>query len=163
MAYAPFGVNALSTAIFAASSAACNTYVNYNLEIPDDVIRSLESIQQEITAAFAKVGDASPAVAPLRAMRVTSREFVTEPHPDFPYTGQDRHHRRRAFSNGFFVALVKLRGTFGQQSLYWRTCMILILKQSWPRSCRPNRGQAMIEFNAGQRARSGWKCPMRSL
>lgn len=26
-------------------------YVDYNLEIPDDVIRSLESIRQEITAA----------------------------------------------------------------------------------------------------------------
>jgi hypothetical protein len=29
-------------------------YVDYNLEIPDDVIRSLESIRQEITAALAK-------------------------------------------------------------------------------------------------------------
>jgi hypothetical protein len=48
-------------------------------------------------------------------MRAACREFLTEPHPDFPHTGQDRHHGRRAFSDGFFVALGKLRGTFGQQ------------------------------------------------
>ena len=90
-------------------------YVDYNLEIPDDVVRSLESIRQEITAALAKVGDASPAVAPLRTMRAACREFLTEPHPDFPHTGQDRHHGRRAFSDGFFVALGQLRGIFGQQ------------------------------------------------
>jgi hypothetical protein len=113
---------------------------------------------------LAKVGDASPAVPPLRAMRAACREFLTEPHPDFPHTGQDRHHGRRAFRDGFFVALGKLRGTFGQQlAVLAYLYDIDIEAESWPRSCRPNRGQAMIVVNARWRARPGWESAMRSL
>lgn len=94
-------------------------YVDYCLEIEDQVAQSVLQIRKELTETLQALPDESNAVGPVRAMRAACRRFLTEPHPDF------RNLARHAYrpwgrmdvegSPGFFVALGELRATFGAQ------------------------------------------------
>ncbi len=94
-------------------------YVDYCLEIEDQVAQSVLQIRDELTKALQALPDGSKSAGPIRAMRAACRKFLTEPHPDFRNLMRHgygpRHHMDMEGSPGFFVALGELRATFGSQ------------------------------------------------
>jgi hypothetical protein len=94
-------------------------YVEYCLEIEDQVAYSVLQIREELTKALQTLPDDSKANGPVRAMRAACRKFLTEPHPEFRNLARHAHrpwgHLDLEGGPGFFVALGELRATFGAQ------------------------------------------------
>src|SRR3546814_506555 len=94
-------------------------YVDYCLEIEDQVAHSVHQIREELTKTLQALSEDSEVVGPVRAMRAACRKFLTEPHPDFRnlvrYGGPSAHRMDIEGSPGFFVALGELRAVFGAQ------------------------------------------------
>ena len=88
-------------------------YVDYNLEVEDQVNQSLIEIRRTLTDGINRVSEKSPAAEAFRIMRAACREFLTEPHAH-PVLGR-RMGRHARDEDNFFAALGKLRGVFGQQ------------------------------------------------
>src|SRR5262249_39607100 len=88
-------------------------YVDFELEIEDQVNDSLVQIRKVLTDGITRVSDSSPAAEAFRIMRAACREFLTQPHSN-PLLGR-RVGRHARSEDKFFAALGKLRGVFGQQ------------------------------------------------
>ena len=82
----------------------------FMLEVEWQVVDSVAEIRGHLTEALDELGENSPGIAPVKAMRAACRRFLDEPHPDLPHIGQRWGHPD---GNGFFVALGELRATFG--------------------------------------------------
>ena len=80
------------------------------LEVERQVVDSVTEIRGHLTEALDELGENSPGIAPVKAMRAACRRFLDEPHPDLPHIGPRWGHPD---GNGFFVALGELRATFG--------------------------------------------------
>ena len=113
-------------------------YVDYDLEIREQVNQSLVEIRKILTDGINRVSDSSPAAEAFRLMRAACRDFLTQPHSD-PLLGRAlgrlevppplgvsgggktqtarriRFERIESNEDNFFAALGKLRGIFGQQ------------------------------------------------
>jgi hypothetical protein len=88
-------------------------YVDFDIEIEDQVVSSLMQIRKDLTDGLKRVVDGSPAAAGFRSMRAACREFLSEPHSN-PELGR-RMGRHAREEDNFFAGLGKLRGVFGQQ------------------------------------------------
>jgi hypothetical protein len=94
-------------------------YVDYCLEIEDQVAQSVLKIREELTKTLQALPEGSKGVGPLRAMRAACRKFLTEPHPEFRNLARHTYplweRMDREGGPGFFVALGELRAMCGAQ------------------------------------------------
>lgn len=88
-------------------------YEDFALEIEDHVIQSLLQVRKELTDAMKRVSSKSPAYRGFELMRAECRQFLTGPRGEFRHV--ERHSPRGGMDAGFFAALGKLRGVFGER------------------------------------------------
>ena len=91
-------------------------YVDYCLEIPEQVDRSLIKTREELTAALQQLPDGSPAADPIKMMRAAARKFLNRQYPRFVHLGgHDSGWRGPKVDPEFFAALGELRAIFGRE------------------------------------------------
>lgn len=93
-------------------------YNPMQLEVPNDVERSIHQIREQCTRALQQLGPDAFAVGPLRMIREAGRRFHDDCHEEFPHFHRDwdgPHRHGRDAGPGFFVALGAYRATVGQQ------------------------------------------------
>lgn len=94
-------------------------YVDYCLEIPEEVNDSLLKVREELTGALQQLPDGSPAIEPIRMMRAAARKFLNREHPHFinlvSHRRQDPDWRMPGISPEFFTALGEIRAVFGRE------------------------------------------------
>src|SRR5436305_1449125 len=89
-------------------------YVDYILEIEEQVVDSILEMRKELTASMKRVRKGTPAYSAFEVMRAECRRFLTGPFPQFPHAGRGLP-QGGGMNAGFFAALGILRASFGQQ------------------------------------------------
>jgi hypothetical protein len=94
-------------------------YNPMQLEVPQDVERSIHAIREQCTRTLQQLGPDAFAAQPVRMIREAGRRFHDDCNEDFPHFHRDWHrphrHGRTDSGPGFFVALGAYRATVGHQ------------------------------------------------